>query len=141
MNWNEWIRQAHRWTSIAFTVAVIVNIVAMTRKEPAVWVGLLALFPLVLLLISGLYLFVLPDAATLERLHHIRDVVANSAASMPFQRDYLSAQGMTGSAPLHAPTVGAESYALASRFGPPVACFQRFSLEFPTVWKIGTTLE
>jgi hypothetical protein len=45
------------------------------------------------------------------------------------------------SAPLHAPTVGAESYALASRFGPPVACFQRFSLEFPTVWKIGTTLE
>jgi hypothetical protein len=60
---NEWIRQAHRWTSIAFTVAVIVNIVAMMRKDPPVWVGLLALFPLVLLLISGLYLFVLPDAA------------------------------------------------------------------------------
>ena len=60
---NEWIRQAHRWTSIAFTVAVIVNIVAMMRKDPPVWVGLLALFPLVLLLISGLYLFVLPYAA------------------------------------------------------------------------------
>ena len=60
---NEWIRQAHRWTSIAFTVAVIVNIVAMMRKEPPVWVGLLALFPLGLLLISGLYLFVLPYAA------------------------------------------------------------------------------
>ena len=50
MNWNEWIRQAHRWLSIAFTVAVIVNIVALMQKEPAVWVGLLALFPLVLLL-------------------------------------------------------------------------------------------
>ena len=60
---NEWIRQAHRWTSIAFTVAVIVNIVAMMRKDPPVWVGLLALFPLVLLLLSGLYLFVLPYAA------------------------------------------------------------------------------
>jgi len=60
---NEWIRQAHRWTSIAFTVAVIVNIVAMMRKDPPVWVGLLALFPLVLLLISGPYLFVLPYAA------------------------------------------------------------------------------
>ena len=60
---NEWIRQAHRWTSIAFAVAVMVNIVAMMRKDPPVWVGLLALFPLVLLLISGLYLFVLPYAA------------------------------------------------------------------------------
>lgn len=60
---NEWIRQAHRWTSIAFTVAVIVNIVAMMRKDPPVWVGLLALLPLVLLLRSGLYLFVLPYAA------------------------------------------------------------------------------
>jgi hypothetical protein len=63
LNWNEWIRQIHRWSSIAFTVAVIVNIVALRQKEPAVWVGLLALFPLVLLLFTGLYLFVLPYAA------------------------------------------------------------------------------
>ncbi len=62
MNWNEWIRQMHRWLSIAFTVAVIVNIVALRQKEPAVWVGLFALFPLVLLLFTGLYLFVLPYA-------------------------------------------------------------------------------
>ena len=60
MNWNEWIRQIHRWLSTAFTVAVIVNIIALRQKEPAVWVGLLALFPLVLLLLTGLYLFVLP---------------------------------------------------------------------------------
>lgn len=63
MNWNKWIRQTHRWLSIAFTVAVIVNIVAMGQEEPAVWVGLLALLPLALLLFTGLYLFVLPYAA------------------------------------------------------------------------------
>ena len=63
MNWNSWIRQIHRWLSIAFTVAVIVNVVALMRTEQAVWVGLLALFPLVLLLLTGLCLFALPYAA------------------------------------------------------------------------------
>jgi hypothetical protein len=63
LNWNKWIRQIHRWLSIAFTVAVIVNIVALVQKEQAVWVGLLALLPLALLLLTGLYLFVLPYAA------------------------------------------------------------------------------
>ena len=60
MNWNGWIRQIHRWLSIAFTVAVIINVVAMGQGEPVVWVGLLALFPLILLLLTGLYMFVLP---------------------------------------------------------------------------------
>ncbi|WP_437819214.1 hypothetical protein [Sorangium sp. So ce1078] len=63
MNWNQWIRQTHRWLSIAFTVAVIVNIVALGQEEPAVWVSFLALPPLALLLFTGLYLFVLPYAA------------------------------------------------------------------------------
>ena len=31
MNWNKWIRQTHRWLSIAFTVAVIVNGLAVAR--------------------------------------------------------------------------------------------------------------
>ena len=62
MNWNNWIRQIHRWLSIAFTVAVIVNVVALAQNEQAVWVGLMALFPLVLLLLTGLYLFALPYA-------------------------------------------------------------------------------
>ena len=63
MNWNKRVRQVHRWLSIAFTMAVIVNIVALVREEQAVWVGLLALLPLALLLPTGLYLFVLPYAA------------------------------------------------------------------------------
>ena len=33
------------------------------QEKQAVWVGLLALFPLILLLLSGLYMFVLPYAA------------------------------------------------------------------------------
>ena len=62
MNWNMWVRQVHRWLSIAFTVAVIVNIVAMLQEKQAVWIGILALLPLVLLLLTGLYMFVLPYA-------------------------------------------------------------------------------
>jgi hypothetical protein len=63
LNWNIWVRQIHRWLSIAFTVAVVVNVVAMAQEKQAVWVGLLALFPLVLLMLTGLYLFVLPYGA------------------------------------------------------------------------------
>jgi len=37
---------------------------------------------------------VLPDAETLSRLNHIREVVASTAASMPMQRDYLNDAGM-----------------------------------------------
>lgn len=63
MNWNSWIRQIHRWLSIAFTMAVIVNLIATSQEKPVLWIGLLALFPLILLLLTGLYLFVLPYAA------------------------------------------------------------------------------
>jgi hypothetical protein len=59
---NAWIRQAHRWLSIAFTVAVLANLVVMGREPIAFWVGSLTLLPLALLLFSGLYLFVLPHA-------------------------------------------------------------------------------
>jgi len=67
MHWNKWLRQAHRWLSIAFTVAVIVNIAALIRKEQAISVGLSALLPLALLLLTGLYLFVLPYATRSRR--------------------------------------------------------------------------
>ena len=60
MNWNKWVRQTHRWLSMAFTVAVIVNIVAVVQKKYTNSLGLLAVFPLALLLLTGLYLFVLP---------------------------------------------------------------------------------
>ena len=63
LNWNTWIRQTHRWVSIAFTVSVIVTFVALAQEKPVVWVSYVPLFPLALLLFTGLYLFVLPYAA------------------------------------------------------------------------------
>ena len=60
---SKWIRQIHRWLSIIFTVTVIVTFVALAQKEPVVWVSYVPLFPLALLLLTGLYLFVLPYAA------------------------------------------------------------------------------
>lgn len=62
MNASKWIRQIHRWLSMTFTAGVITYIVVMQQGQPAAWVGLLALVPLILLLLSGLYLFVLPHA-------------------------------------------------------------------------------
>lgn len=60
---NRWIRQSHRWLSIAFTLTVIANFVAMARGTPSPWVTYAPLLPLFLLLFSGLYLFALPYAA------------------------------------------------------------------------------
>jgi hypothetical protein len=66
MNRSKWIRQIHRWLSIVFTVLVIVNIVlnfvAPGPEQLTLWVGLLTLLPLALLMLTGLYLFVLPHA-------------------------------------------------------------------------------
>ncbi len=60
MNLNIWIRQVHRWLSIAFTVTVIANFVARGLGEPPLWVVYSPLIPLFLLLFSGLTMFVLP---------------------------------------------------------------------------------
>ena len=64
MNWSIWIRQFHRWTSIVFT-AVVLAIFALlgAGTEPASWVYFLPLFPLFLLMLTGLYMFALPYAA------------------------------------------------------------------------------
>ena len=78
MNWTKLIRETHRWLSIAFTLAVIANIVAMLTQKPgseaagqdqsAILVGMLALFPLILLLFTGLYLFALPYVTRWRRV-------------------------------------------------------------------------
>jgi hypothetical protein len=75
---NKWIRQLHRWLSIAFTVTVIANFVALARGTPPAWVTYSPLPPLALLLFTGLYLFMLPYAtkwrsasATRQTSHHI----------------------------------------------------------------------
>lgn len=67
MQANKWIRQLHRFVSVAFTVAVIINIVARGENGPPLWIAMLALIPLALLLVSGLYLFVQPYALKWRR--------------------------------------------------------------------------
>jgi len=60
MSSSMWIRKIHRWLSIAFTIAVIANIVAMTMQVQATWIGLMAFVPLIPLLATGLYMFAQP---------------------------------------------------------------------------------
>ena len=62
-----WIRQAHRWVSIIFTLTVVANFVAIGLgggNPPPAWITYSPLLPLALLLFSGLYMFVLPYVAT-----------------------------------------------------------------------------
>ena len=60
MKWKKWIRQGHRWISIAFTVSVLVAGSAMATGQTMEWLFMLPLVPLALLTPTGLYLFLLP---------------------------------------------------------------------------------
>ena len=65
-NWSAWVRQFHRWVSIAFTLTVIANFIALAQgggAPPPPWVTYSPLPPLALLVLTGLYMFVLPYAA------------------------------------------------------------------------------
>jgi hypothetical protein len=63
---SKWVRQLHRWLSIAFTLTVVANFVAMSQGQPPAWVTYAPLAPLAFLLFTGLYLFVLPHATRLR---------------------------------------------------------------------------
>jgi hypothetical protein len=60
MSRNKTVRQAHRWLSIVFTVTVVVNIIAVATGQTMEWLYMLPLAPLLLLMLSGLYMFFLP---------------------------------------------------------------------------------
>ena len=60
MNWSKWIRQTHRWLSIIFTLAVIINGITVVQGKYNNRLGLSAVAILAFLLFTGLYLFVLP---------------------------------------------------------------------------------
>lgn len=63
---SKWIRQLHRWLSIAFTLTIVAYFTAMFMRpgeQPPPWITYAPLLPLFLLLFSGLYLFALPYAA------------------------------------------------------------------------------
>jgi hypothetical protein len=80
MKWNKWIRQTHRWLTVVFTAAILINIVAIAMKKYSNGLGLMAVLLLGLLFFSGVYLFLLPYAARLQRAkpagsRAVRDVV------------------------------------------------------------------
>lgn len=58
-----WFRRVHRWVSIAFTLTVAANFVAMAQGVPPAWVTYAPLAPLALLLLTGLWLFAQPYLA------------------------------------------------------------------------------
>ena len=60
MSWTNTIRHGHRWLSIAFTTAVVANIIAVMAGQTMEWLYMLPLLPLALLMPSGLYMFFLP---------------------------------------------------------------------------------
>jgi hypothetical protein len=61
MNLNHWVRQSHRWVSIASALTVAANFTAMGLGHPMLWLNYLPLPPLFYLLFTGLYMFVLPS--------------------------------------------------------------------------------
>lgn len=52
------IRSVHRWTSVIFTLTVIVNFAVRTKGEPPAWITYSPLPPLALLLLTGIYIFI-----------------------------------------------------------------------------------
>ncbi|MGH8965200.1 MAG: hypothetical protein ACRDXB_07700, partial [Actinomycetes bacterium] len=59
MSWNMRVRRTHRFLAIVFTATVLGCLVALTGSLP-VWVFFLPLLPLVLMMVTGMYLFALP---------------------------------------------------------------------------------
>ncbi len=58
---NFWIRLTHRWLSLVFTLTVIANLAVMGMgQRPPAWIVYAPLPPLFLMLLTGLYMFVLP---------------------------------------------------------------------------------
>jgi hypothetical protein len=79
---NKWIRQIHRWVSIAFTATVVANFVALGMGQQQVsWVTYSPLLPLGLLMLTGLYLFVLPYATRWRHGRRIDDREVDTVAA------------------------------------------------------------
>lgn len=58
---SRWVRAGHRWLSMAFT-AVLACFAGIALGEPPGWLFYTPLPPLLLLMLSGVWLFVLPYA-------------------------------------------------------------------------------
>lgn len=57
---SNFVRKFHRWVAALFVLSVIATTMALSQPEPMIWMSYVPLFPLALLALSGIYLFVLP---------------------------------------------------------------------------------
>jgi hypothetical protein len=55
-----WIRQAHRWLAVVFTLTVIANLVVMGFGQPPAAIVYAPLPPLFLMLATGLWMLAQP---------------------------------------------------------------------------------
>jgi len=61
---NRLIRQTHRWVSMVFAVLVaVLTVVSLTQEVPPEWIYYLPIPLIGILLLTGVYLFVLPYTA------------------------------------------------------------------------------
>lgn len=69
MDWNKAFRQTHRWLAVAFTLAFLANIVVNLAgaESVALAVGMGTIPLILLLMVTGIYLFALPYAARWRR--------------------------------------------------------------------------
>jgi predicted Na+-dependent transporter len=67
VNWDKRVRQIHRWLAIVFTLTVIAASIAVAQEEPVLWVSYLPLFPLAVLLCTGLTMFFQPHVRRWRR--------------------------------------------------------------------------
>lgn len=60
MNFNQWVRQFHRWLAIVFTLVVLTIFIVLTVGNPPMWLYYTPLPFLFLMAVTGLYMFALP---------------------------------------------------------------------------------
>ena len=66
MKWTRGIRQVHRWVAVIFTLIVVLIFILLGTSTPPQWLYYTPLPFLFLLLLTGIYLFVLPYLAKRE---------------------------------------------------------------------------
>lgn len=64
---SKFVRQFHRWVSTLFVLSVLATTIALAQPEPIMWMSYMPLLPLVLLALTGIYMFFQPYAAKWRR--------------------------------------------------------------------------
>lgn len=60
---SHFVRQAHRWLAIVFTITVVANFAILGMSQRPLWIVYAPLAPLFLMLVTGLYMLMLPYVA------------------------------------------------------------------------------